>query len=148
MGSKYTYIDMEPVDLAIDSAGSLTSTTSNPMPIRGADLVELTFTIVNVTAGALDFTANLQTRTLGDGLAGTYGAWGPLETRAIAAGVETLSARSFALAVTAAAAATYTRGHSVDGLRGDQIRVQALVATAGGATDLISMRARIRIPKG
>ena len=147
MSSKYTWQEYSAVKTGIN-ASSIVSTADldmNPIAIAGADLVQLYMTVVNATGVALLMTATLETRTM---LSQVLQPWMPMQTRAITAGVETWSDRTYKKTWTLAAGTYYGQFSFDDIGPADQFRLSGITTTNGGATDLLSITARVRIPTG
>ena len=110
---------------------------SNRIPINGANFIELDFSHAN-TSGALTITMAILTQRLTQEIGGTLSTSKKEVTRAIAAGVETLSARTLEFVVAGADAWSYKTD-----IDGDILIIEDITAAGAAATDLLSMQARV-----
>lgn len=129
--SKFSYMTYGAAQVGINSQAMNASADMNPIAVMDGTTVVIDMTIVNATGAALDLTCTLQRRADGSDN------WRTMQTRSIAAGVETWSDRTWAK-TTAAAAATYRYSMTIDDIEGGQFRLASIVTTTGGATDLLT----------
>jgi hypothetical protein len=137
MAMKYDWTDYSAADLGLNGVALNASHNSNPIDVRGADLV--TFRMVHVNNSATAITGNIQSASA-DGA--TAGNWEAEQTRAIAGGVETLSDRSFSKSVSGDKRFSYP----VENLNVDRLRLQGVTGTGGAASDTLTVTCRVRRP--
>jgi hypothetical protein len=137
--SLFTVHDHNSTFTGVGTVALNATTNMNPIPVSGADLVTLYITCVNATGAALPIVGTMQCRK-----AGTTN-WHTMQTRAIVAGVETLSNRSISK-TTPAAASTYRYEVSFEDINADEWRLSSLTAAGAGATDLLTITAHVRLP--
>lgn len=127
-----------PVDLGLLSKALNATTNSNGFGTDGFNQLTLEFDVVKLTAGTITITFGLQQREQGSTV------WKTQQiVSSSAAGVDSLSDHTYSYAITAGAA---TYGFAIDiPINTGEMRVQSLTASGAGATDLVSVAARIGV---